>query len=75
MDYPSIIKHPMDLGTIRTRLNEGYYVDPMGFVNDVRTVFRNCFLYNKKGSDPYVAGNSLSLLFENEIFQIIYHSK
>lgn len=47
-DYFTIIKHPMDLGTVVKRLEgsdpEGFvYEDPEEAISDVRMVFRNAF--------------------------------
>ena len=48
-DYPVIIKHPIDLRTIETKLNAGQIETPDEFVALVRTVFRNAYVYNKPG--------------------------
>ena len=49
-DYPQVVKNPMDIGTIRKRLHEGYYNDQTDmFVKDIRRVFMNAAIYN----DPY----------------------
>jgi len=50
-DYPEIVKHPMDFGTIKDRLTTGYYKNCKEFVDDVELVFSNCILYNKETSD------------------------
>lgn len=47
-DYFTIIKHPMDLGTILKRLegqdSDGFiYEDPEEVISDIRMVFRNAF--------------------------------
>lgn len=49
-DYPTIVKNPMDIGTIRKRIHECYYNGKVDdFVEDVRRVFTNAVTYN----DPY----------------------
>uniref|UniRef100_A0A0A9XAJ0 Bromo domain-containing protein n=1 Tax=Lygus hesperus TaxID=30085 RepID=A0A0A9XAJ0_LYGHE len=50
LDYHTYIKHPMDLGTIEKRLMAipCQYTNPHDFINDVRMVFRNCYVYNKR---------------------------
>ena len=45
-DYPTIVKDPMDLGTIEGKLSNGTYLSVDDFVRDVRLVFHNCRLYN-----------------------------
>jgi hypothetical protein len=51
MDYNDIISHPMDLGTIKKKLNFNYYPSPTHFAEDVRLVWRNCFKYNGDDHD------------------------
>lgn len=52
-DYYDIIKHPMDLSTIKNKLDTGQYPDPWRFVDDVWLMFDNAWLYNKKSSRVY----------------------
>ena len=52
-DYFDVIKHPIDLSTIRNKLNTGQYPDPWCFVDDVWLMFDNAWLYNKKSSRVY----------------------
>lgn len=52
-DYLDIIKQPMDLSTIKEKLNRGKYGDPWNFVDDVWLMFDNAWLYNKKSSRVY----------------------
>eukprot|EP00004_Rigifila_ramosa_P001933 TRINITY_DN1193_c1_g1_i3.p1 TRINITY_DN1193_c1_g1~~TRINITY_DN1193_c1_g1_i3.p1 ORF type:complete len:677 (+),score=112.63 TRINITY_DN1193_c1_g1_i3:77-2107(+) len=53
-DYPSIVKHPMDLGTIRNRLETYFYTTLDEWASDVRLVFSNCRLFNAPDS-PIIA--------------------
>lgn len=50
-DYPEIVKHPMDFGTIKGKLATGAYRNCKEFVDDVELVFGNCIFYNKETSD------------------------
>ena len=52
-DYPTIIKEPMDLGTVRVRLVEGRYDRLEQFANGVRLVWNNCYMFNQPTTDPY----------------------
>ncbi|KAF8654520.1 hypothetical protein HU200_061711 [Digitaria exilis] len=63
-DYFTIIKHPMDLGTIRTRLSQGQYRNPKEFAEDVRLTFRNAMTYNPRGQDVHFMAEQLSGIFE-----------
>ncbi|CAH8568730.1 unnamed protein product [Dicrocoelium dendriticum] len=50
-DYPRIVKHPMDLGTIKQRLNLKFYRSSSECIDDLFTMFRNCYIFNKPGDD------------------------
>ncbi|XVE50133.1 hypothetical protein DITRI_Ditri01bG0137100 [Diplodiscus trichospermus] len=63
-DYYSIVKHPMDLGTVKTRLNKNWYKSPREFAEDVRLTFSNAMLYNPKGQDVHIMAETLSGIFE-----------
>ncbi|CAL0322576.1 unnamed protein product [Lupinus luteus] len=65
-DYFSIIAHPMDLGTVNSRLNNNWYKSPKDFAEDVRLTFRNAMTYNPKGQDVHVMAELLSNLFEDK---------
>ncbi|KAI4331093.1 hypothetical protein MLD38_029316 [Melastoma candidum] len=63
-DYFTIIKHPMDLGTIKTRLNANWYKSPREFAEDVRVTFHNAMTYNPEGQDVHVMAQVLLRMFE-----------
>lgn len=44
--YTSIVKHPMDVGTIKRNIAAGGYLELDDFVSDVRLVFENAMLLN-----------------------------
>ena len=50
-DYHQIITHPMDLGTIKQKMNNREYRKPQEFADDVRLMFTNCFKYNPPEHD------------------------
>jgi len=52
-DYPQIIKHPTDLGTVKRKINEGKYKSLHEAGDDVRQIWKNCMTYNADGSDFY----------------------
>lgn len=52
-DYFQIIKTPMDLSTIKIKLDNGEYSDPWQFIDDVWLMFENAWLYNRKPSKVY----------------------
>uniref|UniRef100_A0A5B6ZVQ1 Putative transcription factor GTE10 n=1 Tax=Davidia involucrata TaxID=16924 RepID=A0A5B6ZVQ1_DAVIN len=63
-DYFNVIKHPMDLGTVKSKLLSGEYFSPTGFAADVRLTFSNAMTYNLTGSDVHVMAETLSKYFE-----------
>lgn len=52
-DYFDIIKKPMDLSSIKRKLDTGQYTDPWDYVNDIWLMFDNAWLYNRKTSRVY----------------------
>lgn len=66
-DYFQIIKKPMDLSTIKRKLDTGQYSDPWQYVDDVWLMFENAWLYNKKNSKVYKFSTRLSEIFEGLI--------
>eukprot|EP00252_Welwitschia_mirabilis_P007044 TRINITY_DN1806_c0_g1_i8.p1 TRINITY_DN1806_c0_g1~~TRINITY_DN1806_c0_g1_i8.p1 ORF type:complete len:760 (-),score=131.86 TRINITY_DN1806_c0_g1_i8:839-3118(-) len=63
-DYFTIIKHPMDLGTIRRKLDEGSYTSILEFAADVRLTFDNAKTYNPPLNPVHNMANALSNIFE-----------
>ena len=66
-DYFDIIKKPMDLSTIKRRLDTGQYTDPWDYVDDVWLMFDNAWIYNRKASKVYKYCTKLAEVFEQEI--------
>ncbi|XP_019449067.1 PREDICTED: transcription factor GTE4-like [Lupinus angustifolius] len=64
-DYFTIITHPMDLGTVKSRLSKNWYKSPKEFAEDVRLTFRNAMRYNPQGQDVHVMAEQLSKIFED----------
>src|SRR5699024_3115576 len=50
-DYHKIITRPMDLGTIKKRLENYWYFSAQECIDDFNLMFENCFRYNKPGED------------------------
>ncbi|XP_061627872.1 bromodomain-containing protein 4-like isoform X3 [Phyllopteryx taeniolatus] len=63
-DYHDIIKHPMDLSTIKKKLDNRQYRDPQEFAADVRLMFSNCYKYNPPGHDVVAMARKLQDVFE-----------
>lgn len=69
-DYYTVIKHPMDLNTIHTKLCLKKYRTVYDFANDVKLVWKNCFTYNQEGSDVHNYAKTLSNMFDQEFQKI-----
>ncbi|KPM35595.1 hypothetical protein AK830_g10967 [Neonectria ditissima] len=65
-DYFEKVKRPMDLGTIKAKMDRKEYTDDEQFVADVRQIFENCFKYWKKGDPMWNAGEKLQKTFEDK---------
>ncbi|NWX08994.1 BRDT protein, partial [Caloenas nicobarica] len=69
-DYYSIIKKPMDLTTIKKRLEHNYYTKAAECVEDFKTMFLNCYIYNKPGDDIVFMAQELEKVFMQKIAQM-----
>ncbi|XP_064510828.1 transcription intermediary factor 1-alpha [Pseudopipra pipra] len=72
-DYYKIIKKPMDLSTIKRRLEvtNSFYTKPEDFVADFRLIFQNCAEFNEPDSEVADAGMKLEAYFE-ELLRNLY---
>lgn len=66
-DYFEIVKNPIDLSTIKRKLDTGQYQEPWQYVEDVWLMFNNAWLYNRKTSRVYKYCTKLAEVFEVEI--------
>ena len=51
LDYPTIIKHPMDLSTAKSKLLKNEYLTFQDLYNDIDLIWKNCKTYNREGSE------------------------
>ncbi|NXI53756.1 TRI66 protein, partial [Chloroceryle aenea] len=71
--YYQIIKRPMDLSTIRNKLQKKYkshYSAPEELVTDVRLMFWNCAKFNYVDSEVAEAGRCLDVFFESKLKEV-----
>lgn len=71
-DYPKIVRFPMDLGTIKQRLNLGYYRKAEGCLRDLFSMFHNCYVFNKPGDDVVSMGQKLEEIAREKLKSIPY---
>lgn len=69
-DYHKIIKCPMDLGTIKKRLESCWYYSAAECIDDFKTMFTNCYVYNKPGEDVVFMAQTLEKLFLTKITEM-----
>ena len=63
-DYPQIIKSPMDLGTVKGKIESNGYRSLEECAEDIRLIWKNCMTYNADGSEFYNLADSFSRRFE-----------
>lgn len=61
--YHSVIKKPMDLSTVQSKLKTGQYENAKEFENDVRLIFKNCYRFNIPGDPTYICGQRAEEIF------------
>ncbi|KAI9508926.1 hypothetical protein F5148DRAFT_1191471 [Russula earlei] len=66
-DYYDIVKRPMDLKTIKSRIREGQIASSDEFQRDVYLMFANSLMYNRPGSDIYTMAEEMMLESEAQI--------
>ena len=53
LDYPQIVKSPMDLATVKSALLSGKYSTYEQVFDDIQLIWDNCKLYNMIGCEIY----------------------
>lgn len=63
-DYHTVITHPMDLGTVKTKLHSLLYQNRDQACDDIRLVFQNSMKYNPIGNSVHTLARELLAFFE-----------
>ncbi|XP_026065377.1 transcription intermediary factor 1-alpha-like isoform X3 [Carassius auratus] len=66
-EYSEIIKTPMDLSVIRSKLEVSRYKSTEDFVDDVRLIFKNCATFHKEDTEMASVGANLESYFEEQL--------
>ncbi|KAL8696790.1 MAG: hypothetical protein Q9224_002619 [Gallowayella concinna] len=66
-DYHSVIKKPMDLRTVREKLENGQYENAKEFEADVKLIFHNCNKYNGPEHPIRATAKELDAIFDREM--------
>ena len=59
-DYYDLVKRPMDLKTIKSRVKDGSISNSLEFKRDVFLMFANAMMYNREGSEIYAMAEEVS---------------
>ncbi|OTA69530.1 putative Bromodomain testis-specific protein [Hypoxylon sp. EC38] len=65
-DYLEKVKTPMDLSTIKAKMDRREYQDEQEFLTDVRQIFTNCYTYHKQGSAMWINCEKFQKTFEEK---------
>ncbi|KAJ3977343.1 hypothetical protein EV361DRAFT_57629 [Lentinula raphanica] len=66
-DYHEIVKRPMDLKTIKSKIKDGAISNSLEFQRDIYLMFANAMMYNRPGSDVYNMTEDMMLECEGYI--------
>eukprot|EP00759_Apiculatamorpha_spiralis_P002564 PhF_6_TR11017/c0_g1_i1/m.17841 len=70
--YYAVIKKPMDLGKIESRLMKGTYKSPQQVIDDVQLVWDNCKTYNEDDAEVSIQATRLSKWFQQKVRPLGY---
>mgnify|MGYP001792076219 FL=1 len=65
IDYYDIIKKPMDLDTVKRKMDRREYDSHSEFIDDVRLIFTNCYRYNQPDTDVVTMAKKLQVKYNN----------
>ncbi|KAL8984908.1 MAG: hypothetical protein Q9177_004582 [Variospora cf. flavescens] len=68
-DYLQIIKKPMDMGTVKEKLDKGQYENAKEFEMDMKLVFKNARTYNPPDHPVHIQAKQLDDYFDREMAQ------
>jgi len=69
-DYSRIIKTPMDLTTVKEKMNSNTYDGIKQWEDDVKLIWENALLYNNKGTHYYYVAEKLQKIFFKKLEQL-----
>lgn len=73
-DYYEVIKEPMDLSTMESKLENDHYSTLEEFVYDARLIFNNCRKYNNETTTYYKNANKLEKFFNSKVKEVPEYS-
>ena len=69
-DYKKVIKTPMDLGTMKNKMDNREYSSHLDFASDMRLIFTNCYKYNPPDHEVVAMARKLQDAFEMKYAKI-----
>ncbi|CAG8476665.1 4100_t:CDS:10 [Cetraspora pellucida] len=66
-DYYKVIKNPMDLSKIESKVENNCYKSIEEFAHDVRIIFHNCRVYNSEGTVYVKCASGLEKYFDDRL--------
>ena len=69
-DYKQVIKKPMDLGTVKTKMDNREYMTAAEFERDVMLIFANCYQYNSAEHDVVTMAKKLEDVFKAKMSRL-----
>ncbi len=73
-DYYEVIKEPMDLSTMESKLENDHYSTLEEFVYDARLIFNNCRKYNNETTTYFKNANKLEKFFNSKVKEVPEYS-
>uniref|UniRef100_A0A672RYD4 Bromodomain testis-specific protein-like n=1 Tax=Sinocyclocheilus grahami TaxID=75366 RepID=A0A672RYD4_SINGR len=77
LDYHEIIHQPMDMSTIKKKMEAREYTDALQFAADMRLMFSNCYKYNPPGHEVVTMARKLQVFFNYRwtvfIYELLYN--
>ena len=74
-DYPVLVKHPMDLGTVKRKLERNEYENAAMCAYDIKLIWKNCQTYNAEGSEFWQLAKSYLRRFDDLYRKVRYERK
>ena len=69
-DYKKVVKTPMDMGTIKGKMENRVYSSSNEFATDMRLMFTNCYKYNPPDHEVVIMARKLQDVFEMRFAKI-----
>ena len=71
-EYAAVIKHPVDLTSIKKKISNKEFGSISEALSELRLVWDNCCLFNSEGSDIHAAALSLAEFTEGLVLVSLY---